>query len=151
MTATTQAKDDPSGPASAKTLRLLKVGLSGCLATAVDVAALVVLVELLGMYVTLAAFLAALCGGVTNFLVNKFWAFRDSSKIDIRQVIAYALVSLMTAIFVAAAVHLLAVVIGWPYLIAKAIAALSIFLAWGYPAQAKFVFPNKDSSSTNSS
>jgi len=149
VTATTKTKDDLHGQTSPRSLRLLKVGLSGCLATAVDVAALVVLVERLGVYVTLAAFLAALCGGVTNFLVNKFWAFRDSSRIDIRQVIAYALVSLATAIFVAAAVHLLAVIIGWPYLIAKAIAAISIFLAWGYPAQAKFVFPNKGASAAD--
>lgn len=120
---------------------MMRVGLSGALATAIDIITLIALVELADVYVTVAAFVAALNGGVTNFLVNKFWAFADFSRIDVRQVSSYAVVSLVTALFVAAAVHLFAVVIGWPYLIAKAMAAVTVFMTWSYPAQAKLVFP----------
>lgn len=126
---------------SERTKRLFKVGASGALATAVDVALLVVLVELVGVYVTVAAFLAATAGGVANFLVNKFWAFRDRSRIDLRQVSSYAFVSVTTACFVALSVHVFAVLMGMPYLIAKAVAAFLVFLLWSYPAQAKLVFP----------
>jgi putative flippase GtrA len=118
----------------------MKVGLSGVLATAIDVATLVVLVELVRVHVTPAAFLAATMGGATNFLVNKYWAFRDRSRIDLRQVATYALVALVTAMFVAASVHVLAVLVGLPYLLAKAIAAGLVFLFWSYPAQARLVF-----------
>lgn len=126
---------------SQRTKQLLKVGASGALATAIDVSTLIILVELAHVHVTLAAFLAALAGGITNFLVNKFWAFGDFSRVDVRQVASYAVVSLVTAGFVAAAVHLFAVMIGWPYLVAKAVAAVTVFIGWSYPAQAKFVFP----------
>lgn len=123
------------------TKRMMRVGVSGAVATAVDVAMLVFLVEVAGVYVTLAAFLAAATGGVTNFVLNKFWAFQDHSPIAIRQVSSYAFVSLLTAAFVAASVHLFAVMMGLPYLLAKAAAATLVFLCWSYPAQAKLVFP----------
>jgi hypothetical protein len=47
----------------------------------------------------------------------------------------------VTAAFTAAAIHILAVLIGIPYLIAKAIAAALVFVLWTYPAQARLVFP----------
>lgn len=128
-------------PVVGRKKQMVRVGLSGVLATAIDVATLIILVEVFGVYVTIAAFVAALNGGVTNFLVNKFWAFGDFSRIDLRQISSYAVVSLITALFVAGAVHLFAVVIGWPYLVAKAVAAMTVFCAWSYPAQAKLVFP----------
>src|SRR5262245_30824185 len=117
--------------------KLVRVGVSGVVATSLDIAALVFLVEAMRSHVTLAAFLAAALGGVCNFLINKYWAFRDGSPIDLRQVTVYAFVSLVTAAFVAATVHLLAVVMVLPYLLAKAIAAVLVFLVWTYPAQAR--------------
>jgi putative flippase GtrA len=121
-------------------LKVLKVGLSSVLATAVDIAALVLLVELLGSHVTIAAFLAASVGGATNFLVNKYWAFADRSRMGLRQIASYVVVSLVTAVFVAASVHIFAVLLGVPYLVAKAIAAILAFLLWSYPAQSRLVF-----------
>jgi putative flippase GtrA len=123
------------------TKRIMRVGVSGIVATTVDVTALVLLVELLRSHVTIAAFLAASLGGVTNFFINKYWAFDDDAPLQIRQIAIYALVSLVTAAFTAAAIHILAVLIGVPYLIAKAIAAALVFLIWTYPAQARLVFP----------
>lgn len=122
--------------------RMVRVGVSGVVATSIDIAALVLLVEVLRSHVTLAAFLAAALGGVSNFLINKYWAFRDGSRIELRQVTVYSFVSLVTAAFVAAAVHMLAVVMVLPYLLAKAIAAVLVFLVWTYPAQSKLVFPS---------
>jgi putative flippase GtrA len=123
------------------TKRVVRVGASGVVATGIDIAALVLLVEALGSHVTLAAFLAATLGGVSNFLINKYWAFRERSPIDLRQVTVYSFVSLITAAFVAVAVHVLAVVMVLPYLWAKAIAALLVFVVWTYPAQSRLVFP----------
>jgi putative flippase GtrA len=124
------------------TKRLMRVGVSGMVATGVDVAALVLLVELFRSHVTIAAFLAATLGGVTNFLINKYWAFDDDAPLEIRQIAIYALVSLVTAAFTAAAIHILAVLIGIPYLFAKAVAAALVFLLWTYPAQSRLVFPD---------
>ncbi|HKE15999.1 MAG TPA: GtrA family protein [Kofleriaceae bacterium] len=121
--------------------RVGRVGVSGAVATGIDIGALVLLVEVLGVHVTLAAFLAATLGGVSNFLINKYWAFRDGTPLELRQVTVYGFVSLVTAAFVAVVVHLLAVVLVLPYLLAKAIAAVLVFLVWTYPAQSRLVFP----------
>jgi putative flippase GtrA len=120
--------------------------MSGVVATLLDVGALIFLVEVAGVHVTLAAFLAATLGAVTNFLVNKYWAFEDESPFELRQCTLYGLVSLVTAAFVAVSVHILAVMIGLPYLLAKAVAAVLVFLVWSYPAQVKIVFPDADPS-----
>ncbi len=120
---------------------MVRVGVSGVVATGIDIATLVLLVEVVRSHVTLAAFLAAALGGVCNFLINKYWAFRDRSPIELRQVTVYSFVSLITAAFVAAVVHVLAVVMVVPYLVAKAIAAVLVFLVWTYPAQSRLVFP----------
>lgn len=126
---------------SERAKRLVRVGASGIAATSVDVLLLIVLVELGGVYVTVAAFLAASAGGFANFTINKFWAFKDPAPIDFRQVSSYAFVSVMTACFVALTVHVFAVLMGVPYLLAKALAAVVVFLLWSYPAQSRLVFP----------
>lgn len=123
------------------TKRLMRVAASGVGATTVDVGALIFLVEVVGCHVTLAAFLAAVLGGITNFVINKYWAFADRTPLEIRQLTLYAVVSLVTAAFTATSLHILAVVIGVPYLIAKAVAAGLVFFLWTYPAQARIVFP----------
>ena len=133
------------------TKRFMRVSVSGMVATAVDVVALILLVELLRSHVTIAAFLAAALGGVTNFLINKYWAFADDAPLELRQITIYALVSLVTAAFTAAAIHILAVLIGIPYLFAKAIAAALVFLLWTYPAQARLVFPDASAASAGDS
>jgi len=121
--------------------RILKTGLSGIAATVIDVVAMILLIELGNVPVGFAAFLAASTGAIVNFAVSKFWAFRDTSPVDGRQVATFAMVALVTAGFVAVSVHVLAVMIGIQYLAAKAIAAVLIFACWSYPAQARLVFP----------
>lgn len=108
---------------------------------AIDVTTMVALVEVLGLGFGVAAFLGAASGAGASFFLAKFWAFRDRSGLDLKQVGAYAFVSLGTATFVACSVHVLAEVMGVPYLAAKAASALVIFLCWSYPAQSRLVFP----------
>jgi putative flippase GtrA len=118
----------------------VRTGISGVIATAVDVCAMVLMVELLAMPVGVAAFLGAVLGAVTNFTLSKFWAFADPTPVDPKQVTTYALVSLGTALFVATSVHVLAVMVGVQYVLAKGIAAVLAFSVWSYPAQSKLVF-----------
>ncbi len=106
-----------------------------------DVIALVLLVEVVGMSVGWAAFLAAGSGAIVGFTLSRCWAFRDRGPMRKRQVGAYALVSLANAAAVAYTVHILAVIVGMLYLLAKGIAAVVVFAVWSYPAQSKLVFP----------
>ena len=118
----------------------MRTGVSGVIATAIDVLVMIVLVEWSGLPVGIAAFLGAMSGAFANFTVSKYWAFRDFSKVDPKQVGTYAAVALCTGIMVATSVHVLAVMIGIQYVLAKAISAVFVFLLWSYPAQAKLVF-----------
>ncbi len=119
---------------------MLRVGFSGVLASATDVVLLLVLVEVLLLPVALAAFAAASCGAIASFLVNKFWAFRDPRPLCLPQLLGFAVVALGSAIGTALCVQLLSVGLGLPYLLAKAIGAVVLFLAWSYPVQSRLVF-----------
>ena len=127
-------------------IRAQKVAVSGVVATLVDVFLLFLLAEVLHVFVSVAAFLSALGGGVTNFLLNKYWAFQDRTPITVKQTGAYAAVSFINAVFVAGLVHLFAVELEQHWLLSKTIAAIIVFVAWSYPAQARFVFSSHSDS-----
>lgn len=117
----------------------LAAALGGIAGSVLDVAALVLCVES-GMPVAPAAFLGASAGAGACFLANKYWAFRDDSKLSFKQVSAFGLVAVGTALLMALAMSVVAVGLGVPYLKAKAICAALVFLVWSYPAQRRFVF-----------
>lgn len=120
--------------------RVLKVGCSGILATLVDLFVLVTLVELFGVSVVIAVFIAASSGAAAGFLVNKYWAFGDAAPLTLLQVASFAGVALGSAFGVSAIVHLLTLHLGLPYLLAKGIGACVLFAFWSYPAQSRVVF-----------
>lgn len=113
--------------------------LGGIAATAVDVAVLAALVEL-GAPVALAAAVGVLAGAVANFVANKYVAFRDHSPLSVRQVGAFGLVAVGTALLMAVAMQVVAVWGGVAYLLAKAACAAVLFFVWSLPAQKRFVF-----------
>ena len=119
--------------------QLAAAGLGGAVGTLIDVAVLVLLVEH-GTKVALAAFLGAAAGAGANFAVNKYYAFRDRSRINGPQLLRFGLVAVATAILMAVAMHVVAVELGVPYLLAKVICAAVVFAMWTYPAQRRLVF-----------
>ena len=119
---------------------MVKTGLSGVAASTVDFIALIVLVEVVGLPVAVAAFAAAGLGGVVGFAISKGWAFDDPRPTEFRQVAAFAGVALGNAILVVAFLQLLVSGSSVAYPIAKAAASLVAFVLWSYPAQAQWVF-----------
>ncbi|MCP4445576.1 MAG: GtrA family protein [Myxococcales bacterium] len=120
--------------------RMLRVGCSGVAASVVDVIMLLILVEALQVPVAIAAFLAASTGAIASFAINKFWAFRDPSPIRCPQLSGFALVAFGSALGTALSVQALSVGLGVPYLAAKALAAIALFVCWSYPVQSRLVF-----------
>lgn len=121
------------------TRELIAAGLGGAVGSTLDVALLVLLVET-GAPVAAAAFCGAAAGAVVNFALNKYIAFRDRTPISGRQMARFGLVAVATALLMAAAMQLVAVKLGVPYLLAKLICAAAIFAVWTYPAQRRLVF-----------
>src|SRR5256885_4570262 len=118
---------------------MLRSGFGGACATAVDVATLVLLVQH-GTPIALAAFVACAAGAVVCFTLNKYIAFRDRSRITWQQLGRFGFVAVTTALLMALSMELIAVKLGVPYLLAKVICAVLVFVAWGYPAQRRLVF-----------
>ena len=114
-------------------------GFGGAVATAVDVAVLVLLVQH-GVAIAASAFCGATAGAVMNFAWNKYIAFRDRSPINGRQLVRFGLVAVATAALMALAMHVVVVDLGVPYLLAKLICATAVFAVWTYPAQRRLVF-----------
>lgn len=113
--------------------------MGGAVGSALDVAVLVLLVEH-GTRVAVAAFCGAAAGAVVNFGLNKYFAFRERSRITARQLARFGMVAVATAALMALAMHLVAVKLGVPYLLAKLICAATVFAVWTYPAQRRLVF-----------
>jgi putative flippase GtrA len=122
-----------------KSRELLAAGFGGVVATGFDLALLVFMV---GHHVPvpMATFIAALTGAAANFVLNKYVAFRDRSPINLRQLARFQLVSIVTALLMAAAMQLVAVRLGVPVLVAKLACAAVLFALWSYPAQRHLVF-----------
>ena len=118
---------------------MLAAGFGGLAATAVDVTLLVLQVEH-GTHVALAAFLSAAAGAAVGFTLNKYIAFRDRTPITLNQLGRFGAVAVTTALLMALAMQLLAVKLGAPYLAAKVVCSIVVFLAWTYPAQRRVVF-----------
>jgi len=119
---------------------LVTAGFGGIAATLVDVAFLVLLVEAIGLSIPVSAFLASGAGAAMNFVLNKYIAFRDRSPISFQQLARFGAVSLATALLMALAMKLVAVELGVPYVMAKLLCAVTVFMVWTYPAQRKLVF-----------
>jgi putative flippase GtrA len=114
-------------------------GLCGVAGTAVDVVTLALLLEL-GVPVAVAAALGALAGAGLCFFANKYVAFRDAASLSVRQVGAFGLVAVGTALLMAIAMHATVVGLGISVLPAKAVCGAVLFFAWSLPAQRRFVF-----------
>jgi putative flippase GtrA len=114
-------------------------GLAGMLGTAIDVAVLAALVEH-GAGVASSTFAGAIAGAGVSYVASKYVAFRDRSSLCFRQVARFGAVAMATALIMALAMQLVAVVMGVPYLLAKGVCAAVVFAIWSYPAQRLFVF-----------
>ena len=114
-------------------------GLGGIGATVTDVTLLVLMVKS-GTPVALAAFICAACGAAVGFTMNKYIAFRDRSPVSLEQCARFAVVAVVTALFMALSMHVFAVKLGVNVLAAKLICSALVFLAWTYPAQRRLVF-----------
>jgi putative flippase GtrA len=114
-------------------------GLAGFLGTVVDVAVLAALVEH-GAGVAPSTLAGSLAGAGVSFVTSKYVAFRDRSSVRLGQVASFGAVALATALLTAAAMQLVAVGLGVPYLLAKGLCAVAVFFVWSFPAQRRFVF-----------
>lgn len=127
--------------------RLLDVRLIGrhqvaaLLATGVDFAVMIALVELVHLPPPVATVLAAICGGVASFTLGRTWAFRDVHTGSLAgQASRYAAASLGGALLNGLLLAALLAVVPLPYVLARVAVSALLSLAYTYPVLTRFVF-----------
>src|ERR1700733_7302816 len=103
--------------------RFAAAGLNGAIATVVDLGTLVGLAHF-GIAVAVAAFFGCCTGAVTNYTLNKYLAFRDRTPVAAGQLARFTLVAVATGLLTAGGMELVAVQLGAPVVLAKAICAV---------------------------
>jgi putative flippase GtrA len=109
-------------------------------ATVVDFSTMTALVELAHVPPVGATVFGAIAGGVTNFVLGRRWIFRAHERDLAPQALRYAMVSAASAGFNAFGEQIVYGFLGLQYIVARALVAIVVSLAWNYPMQRSYVF-----------
>ena len=117
-----------------------KANITAFAATIADVGTLTFCVEILGIYYVWATALGAIAGAITNFWLNRIWAFDHDGMAAHKQGFRYALVAGGSLLLNTGLVFFFTEVGHLRYLSSKAVAALAVGWLWNYPLHRYFVF-----------
>jgi putative flippase GtrA len=118
----------------------LRHNATAVVATGVDYAVMVLLVELAHVGPVAATAVGSLAGAVTSFTMGRHFTYRVANVPARAQAWRYALVSAASLGLNAAGEYLFFHVIGLQYLMARVITSIIVNNAWNYPMQRFFVF-----------
>ena len=110
------------------------------LTTALDFGALMLLVEIFGVNYVLATWIVTIVGALSNFAINRSWAFADSDGRAHWQLARFVPVQAGSSLLQTAGVWFLTGFGGLPYLGSKLAVSVTVFLGWNYPLNRFFVF-----------
>jgi putative flippase GtrA len=118
----------------------IKSNLVSLFSTALDMATLAVLARGLGINYVLATWLGTVVGSLTNFVVNKYWAFEAGGSPAGAQLARFALVQFGSSGLNTGTVWALRQHAGLELFVARLVAAVGVYLFWNYPLNRLFVF-----------
>ncbi len=124
--------------------RFIRSALTSLLTTAFDFAVLTGAVELLHVNYVLATWFGTVVGSLSNFTINKHWAFKGSIVPLPHQLGRFVLVQAGSSGWNTLGVWLLTRYGGLPYQVSKLITAAVVAVAWNYPMNRGLVFARKD-------
>jgi putative flippase GtrA len=115
---------------------LLRAGLAGVAATAIDLGTLALLVSIFHVDARLASLPALVAGGVANFIGNRHFAFRAKDG-DLRtQLLGYAATELvalaLNGVLYDTTLRLVPAAVG-VYWLVRLVTSHVVFLGWSYP------------------
>jgi putative flippase GtrA len=121
------------------------------LATGVDFATMIGVVELFRTSAVLGTVFGAAAGGVTSFILGRIFTFRSRVEPVSGQAFRYGLVSGASLGLNALGEHLILRVMPSHYVLGRAIIATTVSNVWNYPLQRYFVFVHRTPSKENPS
>ena len=120
--------------------RFLRSVLTSLLTTALDFAVLTTAVEVFAVNYVLATWFGTVVGSLSNFTINKNWAFKGSSVTLPNQLVRFVLVQAGASALQTLGVWVLTRFGGLPYQVSKMVIAAAVALAWNYPMTRRLVF-----------
>jgi putative flippase GtrA len=114
--------------------------ITSLITTALDFGVLTASVEIFHIHYVFATWLGTVVGSLSNFAINKNWAFRGSPLSLRHQLLRFVLVQSGSSGWQTLGVWLLTRFGGLPYLVSKTIIAAVVALGWNYPMNRAFVF-----------
>ncbi len=117
-------------------VRYCIVGSSGAL---IDLASLYIFVEYFQIYVLYAAVLSFLLSVTNNFILNKYWTFKNRSRNFRKLYVKYLMVSTIGLGLTIGCMYVLLTITGLWYMFAKAITSL-IVVSWNFLANKFWTF-----------
>jgi putative flippase GtrA len=120
--------------------RFVRSVLTSLFTSALDFAVLTGAVELVHINYVFATWLGTVVGSLSNFTINKHWAFKGSSLPLPSQLVRFALVQAGASALHTVGVWLVTRFGGLPYQESKLIVAVAVGLGWNYPMNRGLVF-----------
>jgi putative flippase GtrA len=114
--------------------------LTSLFTTALDFGTLTGLVELVGVNYVLATWLGTVLGSLSNFTINRVWAFDARDRPPTGQFARFLAVQAFASVLHTAGVWGFTRFLGLPYQASKVIISVLVFLGWNYPMNRRFVF-----------
>jgi len=114
--------------------------LTSLFTTALDFCTLILLVEKLGVGYVLATWAGTVVGSISNFLINKHWAFEVEPGRLGPQAMRFVMVQAGASGLHTLGVWLFTRFAGLPYPVSKTVVAVLVYLGWNYPLNRLFVF-----------
>lgn len=121
-------------------LTFLRTQAASLVATILDFALTVLLVDIFGVWYALANVVGNVSGAMINFTIGRFWAFEATGKPVTSQVWKYILVWLGYVVINFLSLIIIKASFGVDYRIAKLLVALVLSVTYNYPLQKSFIF-----------
>jgi putative flippase GtrA len=115
------------------------------IASSVDFATMITIVEMFRVHAVTGTALGALCGALTSFVLGRTWVFHRSDTGPAGQLVRYALVSAASLGLNVLGEYLLVVHAGVGYVRARLVVAVLVSNLWNYPLHKHFVFGGRTS------
>jgi putative flippase GtrA len=133
-----------SAPAAHRKGTFSRSTITSLFTTGIDFGTLTGLVELGGVDYVLATWIGSVVGALSNFTINRLWAFdaRDGSRTG--QFARFVVVQVAASLWHTLGVWLLTRFAGLPYQVSKLVIAALVYLGWNYPMNRWFVFRRQD-------
>jgi putative flippase GtrA len=117
--------------------------LTSLFTTALDFGTLVALTELAGVNYVVATWIGTVVGSLSNFTINKLWAFYASEHPALPAFTRFLLVQAGASGLHTAGVWALTRFVHLPYPVSKLAIAVAVYLGWNYPLNRWFVFARR--------